>query len=228
VRVDRDLTSLPDRRRTARRAGGLTALLAGLALLGWWAWQLYGTTWVAQRHHAEIVTAVENAWVAGSAEAEVEGVRARAVVRVPRFGPDFAVPLLAGTSDDVLARGFGTYDGSADPGGLGNLALAGHRVTHGEPLRDMPALRAGDEVVVETRDVVYTYALDTAGDDLSVPFTETWVLDPAPVNPEPGGAAPPPGERRLITLTTCAELFHTDDRWVAFGHLVRKEPVAER
>ena len=25
---------------------------------------------------------------------------------------------------------------------------------------------------------------------------------------------------RLITLTTCAELFHTDDRMAAFGHLV--------
>ena len=28
---------------------------------------------------------------------------------------------------------------------------------------------------------------------------------------------------RLITLTTCAELFHTDDRMVAFGHLVSAE-----
>jgi sortase A len=28
----------------------------------------------------------------------------------------------------------------------------------------------------------------------------------------------------LITLTTCAELFHTSDRLVAFGHLVRTEP----
>ena len=30
--------------------------------------------------------------------------------------------------------------------------------------------------------------------------------------------------QRLITLTTCSELFHTDDRLVAFGHLVDKEP----
>ena len=28
-----------------------------------------------------------------------------------------------------------------------------------------------------------------------------------------------PGQR-LITLTTCSELFHTDDRMIAFGHLV--------
>jgi sortase A len=30
--------------------------------------------------------------------------------------------------------------------------------------------------------------------------------------------------QRLLTLTTCAELFHTDDRMVAFGHLVETEP----
>jgi sortase A len=33
-----------------------------------------------------------------------------------------------------------------------------------------------------------------------------------------------PGDgRRLVTLVTCAELFHTDDRMVAFGHLVDRE-----
>jgi sortase A len=26
--------------------------------------------------------------------------------------------------------------------------------------------------------------------------------------------------QRLITLTTCSELFHTDNRMIAFGHLV--------
>jgi sortase A len=42
-----------------------------------------------------------------------------------------------------------------------------------------------------------------------------------PTNPVRGGVQPSqePGER-LITLTTCAELFHTDERMIAFGHLV--------
>ena len=30
--------------------------------------------------------------------------------------------------------------------------------------------------------------------------------------------------QRLITLTTCSELFHTDDRMISFGHLVKTEP----
>ena len=35
--------------------------------------------------------------------------------------------------------------------------------------------------------------------------------------------APQPAQRpgqRLITLTTCSEIFHTDNRMIAFGHLV--------
>ena len=75
---------------------------------------------------------------------------------------------------------------------------------------------------METADRVYTYVLDTGGDDLTVDFAEDWVLDPAPVNPD-GGLQPPTGAepgQRLLTLVTCAELFHTDDRLVAFGHLV--------
>jgi sortase A len=44
-------------------------------------------------------------------------------------------------------------------------------------------------------------------------------------NPEPDGVEPPqePGSR-LLTLTTCSELFHTDNRLVAFGHLVSRRP----
>ena len=68
----------------------------------------------------------------------------------------------------------------------------------------------------------YVYRLDTNPEALIVPFTGTWVLDPLPKNPQAGG--PQPTQRkgqRLITLTTCSEIFHTDDRMIAFGHLVR-------
>ena len=88
----------------------------------------------------------------------------------------------------------------------------------------MPKLRPGDEVVVETRTAIYTYVLDTDPNDLIVTFEEIWVVDPLPSNPD-GGTEPPsqkPGQR-LITLTTCAELFHTDNRMIAFGHLVDTE-----
>jgi sortase A len=115
---------------------------------------------------------------------------------------------------------------TAAAGAKGNYVLAAHRVTHGEPFADFPSLRPGDLVHVETRAATYTYVLDTGGEDLIVPFTETWVLDPKPVNPREGGTQPPDDAGdQLITLVTCSEIFHTEDRSVVFGHLVKTTPV---
>ena len=218
----------PHRSRSSVWLGrlGVLLVLTGLALGGYVAWQVWGTSVLAERTHRALVEDVERAWARAEdgGRTDVRTVtsehgRVSAVVRIPRFGEEYAVPLLEGTTEQVLEAGFGRFAQGARPGGPGNFAVAAHRVTHGEPLRDMPELEAGDEVVVETRDVVYTYVLDSGGEDLRVPFTAGWVVDPAPVNPDPDGVAPPTGEDRLITLTTCAELFHTDDRMIAFGHL---------
>jgi sortase A len=135
------------------------------------------------------------------------------------------VPARPGASDDVLARGFGVLDGSAAPGEEGNVVLSGHRITHGEPLRDLPDLDVGDEVVVETERMVHTYVLDTDGAALTVDLEADWVTTADPVDPRTGDAVSMPhGSSRLLTLVTCAELFHTDERLVVFGHLVSERP----
>jgi sortase A len=191
---------------------------------------------VAQHRQKVVQSSIEQQWREGSDAPKVSVggglggggpralVNADALIRIPRFGDDYVVPVLEGTSDAVLAAGFGHFADTVDPGQVGNYALAAHRVTHGEPLRDMPDLQPGDQVIVETRTTTYTYVLDTGGDDLVVPFTAGWVLDPLPHNPD-GGVEPQQATGgRLITLTTCSELFHTDNRMIAFGHLVKKEP----
>ncbi len=197
----------------------------GLGLLGYVGWQLYGTDVVSARRHDQTVGRLQESWsdAGGSARVRTDHGTASAILRVPAFGADFAVPLIEGIDDDALASGIGHFPDSAGPGEPGNFAVAGHRITHGEPLRLMPDLAPGDEIVVETRDAVYRYELDTAGDALRVPFTASWVLGDPPVNPS-NGVGPVQGEKALLTLTTCAELFHTDDRLVAFGHLVSVEP----
>lgn len=210
---------------------GVLLVAAGLGLGAYVAWQVWGTNVVSQRTHAALVDDVERAWsqergTGSGAPVETEKGRVSAVVRIPRFGADYAVPLLEGTSDESLSAGFGRFDSGAAPGEEGNFAVAAHRVTHGEPLRDMPRLEPGDEVVVETQEWTYTYVLDTGGADLTVPFTADWVLDEVPNNPGDGvQPAQEPGQR-LLTLTTCSELFHTDDRLVAFGHLASRERTA--
>lgn len=220
----------PASRQTPRRPivwwVGMGLILAGLAILVWVAWQFYGTTWLSKRQQEETVERLEKQWEidgGGVLEVKEAGTTASALVKIPRFGTDYAIPVLEGTTDEALSGGYGHFSESADPGARGNFALAGHRITHGEPLRNMPSLQPGDEVLVVTRKWTYTYELTTGGDDLVVPFTDVWVLDPLPTNPD-GGIQPAqkPGQR-LLTLTTCSELFRTDDRMIAFGELTGKQ-----
>ncbi len=203
---------------------GLLLVLAGLSVLVWTAWQIWGTNIVSERKQAAATQELEQQWQAGADIARVDAGEAWAVVRIPRFGDGYAIPVLKGTSDEALASGFGQFDDSEAPGERGNFTLAGHRITHGEPLRDMPALQPGDQVIIDTRTTTYVYELDTGGDDLVVDQWNTWVVNDEPVNPD-GGVQPDLAlGRKLITLTTCSELFHTDDRMVAFGHLVERRP----
>ena len=214
---------------------GIGLVAAGLGLLGYVGWQMFGTNIVSERKQREAVEALERQWAEEPTAIEGDGdgsgpgaepVRlgtATALIRIPRFGDDYVMPVHEGVADDVLARGYGHFEDAAQAGEKGNYALAAHRVTHGEPLRDMPKLRPGDEVIVETRDASYTYVLDTDPNDLIVTFEDVWVVAPEPENPDPAGVQAP-DHPRLITLTTCAELFHTDDRMIAFGHLESKTP----
>jgi sortase A len=207
---------------------GVALILAGLATLGYVGWQLWGTTWVSEREQRELAGSLERQWSTEPGQRLQPGYvpkgKASALIRIPAFGRSYVVPVLEGASTDVLSRGFGHFTKSADPGEVGNYALAAHRITHGEPLRHMPDLRPGDEVVVETVDRTYTYELDTDPRRLVIPFTGTWVLDPLPRNPDGGPQPRQQRGQRLITLTTCSELFHTDDRMIAFGHLVSSRP----
>jgi len=222
------------RRRWVRRVG-LLLIVAGLAVLGYVGWQFWGTTWLSHKTQERIVTDVQKDWAkepaatgetgAANDAVEVPEGDVGALIRIPRFGDDYVVPVLEDTTDEVLEAGYGHFTDSVEPGSVGNYAVAAHRITHGEPLRRMPDLEIGDEVVVETRTATYTYELTSAGDALTVPFTAGWVVAALPDNPEEGGVEPEQeAGQRLITLTTCSELFHTDNRLVAFGVLTEREP----
>ena len=147
---------------------GVTMMLGGLAMLGWVAWQFWGTNYVSQNHQASVTKELRAQWTEQGTRlqrlkpAYVPKGKASALIRVPRFGKNYVVPVLEGVSTDVLAKGFGHFPSTADPGQVGNFALAAHRVTHGEPLKGMPKLRPGDTVFVETVEASYVYRVDTA------------------------------------------------------------------
>jgi sortase A len=199
---------------------GVLMLITGLSCLVWVGYQFLGTNAVSQRAFQTERDTLRHKWESekagdpsGRQKVAVIPGDAIALLRIPAFGSSYEIPILSGTDLKILNRGGGHYTGTADPGQIGNFAIAGHRVTHGQPFARLLELNKGDQVVVETRDAIYTYVLDTAPRDVTVDDAETWVLEPVPGKP---GAVP---TGALITLTTCQDLFHSPDRSIGFGHL---------
>lgn len=203
------------RRRSPATFVGVGLLVVGLVCLGWVAYQYFGTNIVSQHAFDNQREEMRTDWEETPAEPEAEPLPGDAValLRVPDFGEDYEVPILAGTDLDTLTKGIGMYESATPPGETGNFSIAGHRVTHGEPFKRLLELEVGAEIIVETRESIFTYVLDTAPRDLTVDEHANWVLDPVPGEPETEPT------RELITLTTCQDLFHSPDRSVAFGHL---------
>jgi sortase A len=189
-------------------------LVVGVGLLGWVGWQYFGTGVVSNQQMDKGQDALREQWRTPSATAKPTTGKPLFLIRIPKFGADWQKPIVEGVDADDLARGIGHYPQTQLPGQPGNFALAGHRVTHGSPFRKLLDLRKGDQVIIETAEAVYTYELDSSPRDLTVPPTDTWVLDPVP------GKSQTP-TRSIITLTTCQDLFHSPDRSVAFGQLVK-------
>ena len=135
-----------------------------------------------------------------------------ALIYIPRIKDDvWGIPLIEGVSDEDLAKGISHFPGTALPGETGNFALAGHRATHGEPLRFIDQLQPGDTVYVETETGWYSYVLNR--DEIVLP-TDVWVVDPVPG--QPVGTVP---TQSIITLLTCNPRWSSTERWVWWGEL---------
>lgn len=199
---------------------GLGLILAGVSVLGYIGWQYYGTNIIAQREHESLRTEITERWESGQDMDAVDGkVPGVGLLRVPRFGADYEVPVLTGFDDATLAKSVGHYPDGVGPGEVGNFVLAGHRVTHGEPFRGFLELRQGDEIIIETQNEIFTYQLRGNGNEIEVDFRTSWPLAPVP---DPQNPTAEPTEK-LITLVTCSEIFHTDARSVVIGELVNVE-----
>ncbi|GAA0453044.1 hypothetical protein GCM10010361_16420 [Streptomyces olivaceiscleroticus] len=146
---------------------------------------------------------------------------AYAVLRIPRLG--VTVPVAEGVGKaGVLDKGYvGHYPRTAQPGRAGNVALAGHRNTHGEPFRRLDLLRPGDTVRIDTDDARYTYVVDrtlpqtTPGDGTvlaGIPYSSV----------HPGYRYTAPGY--YLTLTTCTPEYTSTYRLVVWARLTAAEP----
>jgi sortase A len=71
-----------------------------------------------------------------------------------------AQPLGEGVTLTAIDRGPSHWPGTAMPGQVGNVVVAGHRVTHSRPFYDLDRLAVGDPLVFTMNDgTTWTYVL---------------------------------------------------------------------
>ena len=222
------------RHRRVRRGGGVLGVIGelvmtlGALVLLFVVWQVGWTDVQSDKAHAATVSTLSREFAAApapapgadpgaSAEAKVPD-GAFAIVRVPRFGADYARPLVEGTGAEQLAEGLGHYTGTAGPGEVGNFAIAGHRTTYGKPLNQIDLLRNGDRIVVETAAGWSVYAVSSH--EIVRP-SQSEVIAPVP-----GDRTAKP-TKRLLTFTSCHPKFSAKQRWVVHAELVETRTRAQ-
>lgn len=141
-----------------------------------------------------------------------------AVVYVPRFGADYAVPVSSGVGPDVLdTLGLGHYTGTAMPGGVGNFAVAGHRQSHGKALDAIHTLVPGDRIYVQTKDGYFSYVYRNM--QIVLP-DRVDVLAAVPTRPEAVAT------ERFLTLTSCNPRFGSQERIIAYALMDSWQPLS--
>lgn len=78
-------------------------------------------------------------------------------LRIPAIGVD--QPLQEGMTLVAINRGPSHWPGTAAPGELGNMVIAGHRTTYTRPFWDLDLLQPGDQMIIETPEATHTYAV---------------------------------------------------------------------
>lgn len=242
----RGVRTRPRRRASVVSVLGELLLTAGVVVLLYVAWQMWIGDLIMSAAANEKGHAISQAWAKEPApplppvvddasgvdgahpvyapllmSPPENGVRWNALMRVPRWGSDYAVDIAGGvTRPDTLDHGWiGVYPTSGMPGQAGNLTMAAHRTTWGKPFNQLDRLHVGDAIVIETEQGWYTYRFRTL--EYVTPDSVD-VLDPVPQNPE--ASRTPTG--RYITLTACSPLYSLAERIVAYGVFESFQPRA--
>jgi sortase A len=116
-------------------------------------------------------------------------------IEIPRLG--LARPMYEGIRLSTLDLGPGHWPGTALPGDLGNVVVAGHRVSHNQDFHDLDQLVPGDEVIFRT---------DSGPHEYRVVSTEIvnpdalWIVDQSYARTATLFACHPPGSvsRRIV------------------------------
>jgi sortase A len=195
-------------------AAGQCLVTAGVVLLLFLAYLLWGTSIQTHQHQHAFAQTLRREWRAAG-----DGTAPRfhlvvgqpfAFIRIPRFGRAWRFAIVEGTGLAQLALGPGHVYGTGLPGEPGNFAVAAHRVTAGNPFYHLGDLRPGNEVMIDTSRLTFVYRVTRS---MRVPPSDTAVLDPVPGHP---GQRP---DKQKITLITCDPPWTGTQRIIVYGSL---------
>ena len=124
-----------------------------------------------------------------------------AKIKIPSIGVTRTV--VSGIGLDQLKRGPGHYPQTPLPGQKGNVAIAGHRTTYGQPFHNVDKVKNGDQVIFETAQGTFVYEI-----------TETKI-----VSDEQTEILEDKGDNR-ITLIACHPKYSAAERIILIGKLV--------
>ena len=218
--------------RTGLRGVGQTLITLGLVMLLFCFYELKVTNLVTAREQGQLTEDLTARWAEPPPDAPGTPVEpggpvavpvARelgsgfAIMRIPRLGRwnDKPPVVVEGVGVEDLKKGPGHIPGTALPGEIGNVVLSGHRTTYGAPFNRFDELQPGDAVVLETRDMWFTY--EVTGSDIVAP-TAVEVTLPVPGDPT---ATP---TKRLLTMTTCNPKYSARQRLIISAEMVSAEP----
>jgi sortase A len=112
-------------------------------------------------------------------------------IAIPKIG--VTQTLYEGVTLSSLDRGPGHWPGTALPGQLGNVVIAGHRVSHARPFRHLEALAPGDQILLTSGGMRYEYLV--TGTQIVGP-NDVWIVDQKPEHTATLFACHPPGSTR--------------------------------
>ena len=122
-------------------------------------------------------------------------------IEIPKIG--LSAPLFEGVTLNNIDRGPSHWTGTALPGQPGNLVVAGHRATHGQPFLRIDELVAGDEVTFDIKGTRATYRVRL---DMVVKPEDTWIANQTAASTATLYACHPPGsvEKRYVVRLVLA------------------------
>jgi sortase A len=172
-------------------------LALGLSLLSSVGYELWGTGFATARVQNSLKAEIRQH---GFPPRPIPG-GAAGFIRIPKIALNMA--FVQGIGSDALAKGPGHYPRTPLPGEGGNVAIAGHRITHLAPFWNLNALTPGDKVVLQTREGTFVYRVVW---QRVLPPDSWWVTAPTRAS--------------VLTLTTCNPRFSDDERLVVRAALV--------